>query len=91
VTYDIDSDRPGEAVLTQREVEITRLVSQGFANKAVAGRLGLQEGTVKLHLHNIYRKLRVSNRVELLLKAHADVTMLSDSYYRAPITDGAMQ
>jgi DNA-binding NarL/FixJ family response regulator len=91
VTYDIDSEPPGAALLTQRELEITRLVSQGLANKAVAGELGVQEGTVKLHLHNIYRKLRVSNRVELLLKAHAAATTLSSSYYRGPIADGAIQ
>ena len=91
MTYDVDSEPSGEAVLTQRELEITRLVSQGLANKAVAGQLGVQEGTVKLHLHSIYRKLRVSNRVELLLKAHADTTALSNSYYRGPIADGAMQ
>ena len=91
MTYDIDSEPSGEAVLTQRELEITRLVSQGLANKAVAGQLGVQEGTVKLHLHNIYRKLRVSNRVELLLKAHADASTYSNGYHRERIADGAMQ
>ena len=91
MTFDIDSEQSGQVMLTQRELEITRLVSQGLANKAVAGQLGLQEGTVKLHLHNIYRKLRVSNRVELLLKAHADAITLSTSYYRGPIADAAMQ
>jgi DNA-binding NarL/FixJ family response regulator len=72
VTYDIVTEPPGEAMLTQRELEITRLVSQGLANKAVAGQLGVQEGTVKLHLHSIYQKMGVSNRVELLVKALAD-------------------
>ncbi len=53
--------------LTKREVEIVQLVSQGLANKTVAGQLGVSEGTVKIHLHNIYRKLRVSNRTGLML------------------------
>jgi two-component system nitrate/nitrite response regulator NarL len=55
--------------LTKREVEIVQLVSQGLANKAVAGQLGVSEGTVKSHLHSIYRKLRVSNRTGLMLTA----------------------
>jgi DNA-binding NarL/FixJ family response regulator len=58
--------------LTRREVEIVQLVSQGLANKVVAGQLGLREGTVKIHLHNIYRKLRVSNRTGLILSAIAN-------------------
>ena len=53
--------------LTKRETEIVRLVSQGLANKVVAEELGVTEGTVKIHLHSIYRKLRVSSRTELIL------------------------
>ena len=63
--------RIGSPGLTKREVEIVQLVSQGFANKIVAGRLGVREGTVKIHLHNIYRKLRVSNRAGLIMAALA--------------------
>jgi DNA-binding CsgD family transcriptional regulator len=55
--------------LTRREAEIAELVARGFANKVVAGQLGVREGTVKIHLHNIYRKLRVSNRAGLILSA----------------------
>jgi len=53
-------------LLTKREAEVARLVALGLANKVVAGRLGLREGTVKIHLHHIYRKLRISNRAELM-------------------------
>jgi len=67
------SDQPdwGSTVpeLTRREAEVAGLVSQGLANKAVAGQLGVAEGTVKIHLHSIYRKLRVSNRAGLILSA----------------------
>lgn len=59
----------GTLELTKREVEIVQLVSQGLANKVVARRLGVREGTVKIHLNNIYRKLRVSNRTGLMLTA----------------------
>jgi len=62
----------GGQTLTKREAEVYRLASQGLANKAVAGRLGVREGTVKVHLHNIYRKLRISNRAGLILSAIAD-------------------
>jgi DNA-binding NarL/FixJ family response regulator len=53
--------------LTKREGEIASLVVQGLANKSVAVQLGLCEGTVKLHLHSIYRKLGVPNRARLIL------------------------
>jgi DNA-binding NarL/FixJ family response regulator len=58
--------------LTRRELEIVRLVSQGLTNKVVAGELGVREGTVKIHLHNIFRKLRVSSRTELILRVIAN-------------------
>ena len=61
-----------EQVLTRREVQVARLVSQGLANKAIAEHLGLREGTVKIHLHNIYRKLRVPNRTRLILNSIAN-------------------
>jgi DNA-binding NarL/FixJ family response regulator len=37
-------------------------------NRAVAIRLGISEGTAKLHLYNVYKKLDVANRVELVLR-----------------------
>jgi DNA-binding NarL/FixJ family response regulator len=62
----------GDQTLTRREAEVAALVSKGMANKVVAGKLGVVEGTVKIHLNKIYRKLRVSNRAELILSAIAD-------------------
>jgi DNA-binding NarL/FixJ family response regulator len=52
--------------LTSREIEIVRLVAEGHRNKEIAERLTLTEGTVKVHLHNVYRKLGVGGRLELL-------------------------
>ena len=54
-------------LLTAREREIVRLVSSGLSNKLVAHRLGLREGTVKIHLHNVYKKLRIPNRMTLIV------------------------
>jgi DNA-binding NarL/FixJ family response regulator len=52
------------ASLTKREVEILRLVSEGYSNSQLARMLWVTEQTVKFHLSNIYRKLNVSNRTE---------------------------
>jgi DNA-binding NarL/FixJ family response regulator len=53
--------------LTPRELEIVRMVSQGLRNKIIAERLSISEGTVKVHLHNIYEKMGVDGRLELVL------------------------
>jgi DNA-binding NarL/FixJ family response regulator len=55
--------------LTPREIEIVRLVARGLRNKGIAERLSVKEGTVKIHLHNIYEKLHVNGRLELTLYA----------------------
>ena len=52
--------------LTRREREIVDLASRGLSNKAIAASLGSTEGTVKIHLHNIYQKLQVNNRTALV-------------------------
>ena len=51
--------------LTPRELEIAKLAADGMPSKAIARRLGIAEGTVKLHLHNVYEKLAVSGRFAL--------------------------
>jgi DNA-binding NarL/FixJ family response regulator len=50
--------------LTKRELEILRLVSEGYSNSQLAKMLWVTEQTVKFHLSNIYRKLNVANRTE---------------------------
>jgi DNA-binding NarL/FixJ family response regulator len=54
------------AHLTRREIEIVQLAAAGLRTKEIALRLTLTEGTVKVHLHNIYKKLGVDGRMELL-------------------------
>jgi DNA-binding NarL/FixJ family response regulator len=54
--------------LSQREREILELVAEGFANKAIADRLGLTDGTVRWHLRHVYHKLHVRSRTEAALK-----------------------
>jgi DNA-binding NarL/FixJ family response regulator len=61
--------RDAADALTPREIEIVRMVAQGLRNRAIAERLSISEGTVKVHLHNIYEKFAVDGRLELLLSA----------------------
>jgi DNA-binding NarL/FixJ family response regulator len=51
--------------LTEREYQIAMLVSEGLSNKEIGHELSICEGTVKIHLHKIYEKTRLSNRTML--------------------------
>ena len=56
------------ADLTRREVEVAMLVGEGLRNREIATRLGLSEGTVKLHLNHVFTKLGIESRAQLLLR-----------------------
>jgi DNA-binding NarL/FixJ family response regulator len=77
------ADMPGPSVpaaprdqnrspLSRREREIVNLTAQGFKNGDMAAKLALSEQTVKNHLHNIFDKLGVTDRLELVLLAVAN-------------------
>ena len=51
-------------VLSERQLRILRHVADGLLNKEIADVLGVSEGTIKQHVHKIYRKLSVNNRAE---------------------------
>jgi DNA-binding NarL/FixJ family response regulator len=57
--------REAAAELTRREIELIRMVAQGLRNREIAEQLGIAEGTVKAHLHNVYKKLGVETRVDV--------------------------
>jgi DNA-binding NarL/FixJ family response regulator len=57
------------SLLSPREREIVRMVASGLRNRAIAEKLGIGEGTVKVHVHHIYEKLDVNGRIELVLYA----------------------
>lgn len=61
--------RQAAEVLSRRESEIVKMVAAGLRNKEIAAKLFIGEGTVKTHLHAIYKKLGVHGRVELTLYA----------------------
>ena len=54
-------------LLTERQLDVLRLLSQGKPNKLIARDLGISEGTVKIHLAAIFRALSVRNRVEAVV------------------------
>ncbi len=54
--------------LSPREREILELLAEGFANKLIASRLGVSDGTVRWHLRHVYHKLHVRSRTEAALK-----------------------
>ncbi len=61
--------RRGQTGLTDRELEIVRLVASGQKNKEVSAALTISERTVKTHLQNIFQKLGVRDRVALVMYA----------------------
>ncbi len=53
--------------LSPREREVALLVARGLSNKEVARRLGLSNGTVKIHLHRVFQKLGAKSRYRLIV------------------------
>ena len=68
----------GAICLTARERDLAGLVVKGLSNKQVARQLGITEGTVKIHLHNIFQKLGVPNRTALTMLVHRRQTLLQE-------------
>lgn len=82
--------------MTPRELQAARLVCKGFNNSEIAKILNIKYGTVKVHLRNIYRKVRVGSKISLLLKFVEDVNGFyamseSVSHLPVPITESVPQ
>lgn len=65
IGFDEASRSAALCALSLREMNILGLAARGLANKEIAGELGITAGTVKVHLHAIYRKLGINRRTEL--------------------------
>lgn len=61
-----DASESLSQLLSPREIEMVSWVAQGLRNKEIARQAHVSEGTVKTHLHNIYEKLGLKSRMELL-------------------------
>ncbi len=57
--------------LSERELEVLRLIAAGYSNRAIAERLVIALGTVKRHINNIYGKLGVGSRTQAIARANA--------------------
>lgn len=71
------SDRYPRSELTSREQQVLELVEQGFKNKEIATELGIQPGTVKIHLKHIFEKTGVRGRYGLALNGLRDRGLVS--------------
>ena len=69
--------------MTTRELQVAILVCRGFNNDKIARALKIKHGTVKTHLRNIYRRVRVKSKILMLLKFVDDV----NGYYVPPKSD----
>lgn len=58
-----DDERPS---LSERETDVLKLVAQGYVNKEIAHKLGIGSATVSTHIKNLYRKLAVHTRVQVV-------------------------
>jgi LuxR family maltose regulon positive regulatory protein len=68
----VPMDKDGQTMvepLSEREMEVMRLVAAGLSNREIADQLVLSLGTVKTHVHHIYGKLEVRNRAQAIARA----------------------
>ena len=65
----VPRESPGDLGLSEREVEVLRLVARGACNKEIARTLDLAEGTIKNHITRVLEKMNVSSRTTAALKA----------------------
>jgi two-component system, NarL family, nitrate/nitrite response regulator NarL len=61
--------------MTQREQDTLRLIAKGLNNKLIARELGISDGTVKVYVKNLLRKLNVHSRLELSVWAHQNLNL----------------
>jgi DNA-binding NarL/FixJ family response regulator len=79
-------DHSPHAMFTDRQFAVIEKLREGKANKIIAHELNMRESTVKVHIRNIMRKLRATNRTQV---AYLYQTMLDDgdaSYVTSPAT-----
>lgn len=67
VSPDPEEDRPGRIKITKTESRIIKLIAAGETNKSIAEKLSVSEKTVKAHITNIFGKLHLQNRYQLML------------------------
>jgi DNA-binding NarL/FixJ family response regulator len=76
--------RTSSSPLTVRELQVMELVERGFKNKEIATNLGIQTGTVKIHLKHIFEKTGIRGRYGLALSGLKEKGMLASSMVESP-------
>src|ERR1700749_411548 len=75
--------------LSNREAEVAELVSKGLSNKEVASQLFVTEKTVKFHLTNIYKKMAVKSRAQLIVWCVPHVDFVNQPAAATTVTTAA--
>jgi DNA-binding NarL/FixJ family response regulator len=70
--------------LTPRECQIAELICQGLRNGNIAKYLNIKPGTVKTHIRNIYRKIKVESKITMLLKFVTETRNFTDQHQSIP-------
>lgn len=63
-----EAPAPADRILTDRELQVIRMIAQAYTNREISARLNITEGTVKRHTTNIYAKLGASSRIDAVRK-----------------------
>ncbi|MBR9786687.1 MAG: helix-turn-helix transcriptional regulator [Vibrionaceae bacterium] len=71
--------KTSSTILTRRELQIITFLEMGASNQEIAEQLFVSENTVKTHLHNIFKKIEVKNRVQALIWAKENIAEYSMS------------
>ena len=74
----------GVDALTRTEADVLGLVDNGLSNREIAATLSISVGTVKCHLHRVYEKLQVGNRLQATHKAR-------EHGHLSPLVHGSVQ
>jgi DNA-binding CsgD family transcriptional regulator len=72
--------------MSRRELQVAELVCEGFSNGEIAEELKIKPGTVKTHLRNVYRRIRVKNKIAMLLTVVDQATKFATSSGITPPT-----
>jgi len=67
-------------ILTPREQEILKMMSQGLNNREIAAALLISDGTIRTHIHNMLNRLQIGDRFQLMCYAKAIFTHLYNTF-----------
>lgn len=66
--------------LTEREITIAHLTARGLSNRAMGEKIGVSEQTIKFHLTNVYKKMGLTSRAQLIVKLLPLMSFVDDTF-----------